>query len=120
MGQVYIKDIIVDGEKKMIKVVDDDKPCNFCLINSNLKVKDFSSGYDQNGVGYKYDLTSLFNDGFIVSKFKWDRTVGLEAYSYNFNLLARAKCSQVRFDINSNNDFIKFVNEFSLTEENCK
>ena len=118
MSRVFAKDVIVEGEKKMVKVVDDDKPCNFCLISNYLKVKDFNSGYDQNGVGYNYDLTSVFKDGFIIEKYSNGLIHGTQAYNYDFDLLASIN-APFKINITDNQSFRQFVKEFNA-EENCK
>ena len=122
MGRVYRDDIIVEAEKKLVKITDADNFDNFVLINNQQKVKNFN----------KADFTEFvggFKDGFVVSTYDCYRTdgyvyirTGTQAYNYNFDLIAAAT-KTYRFNITDDASFNRFVKDYAVaaaSEENCK
>ena len=116
MSNVYIEDLICDGNKKLVKVTDEKKPENFALVNG-YRVKNFSSGFDKYGYSYYYNLDGLFSDGFIVSRVVEHRTTEICAYNYNFEKIASAEKFSILYNILSNEDFSRFVRENQKVSE---
>ncbi|MCR5553814.1 MAG: hypothetical protein K6F08_03640 [bacterium] len=116
MGRVFIEDLICEGEKKLVKVVDEGNPVNFSLANGS-GIKHFHSGYDKFGYSFKYDLFGLFNGGFIISKIVENRTTEVSAYNYQLNKIASAESYSILYNLTNNEAFSKFVRENSLNKE---
>ena len=117
MGQVYIDNIIVEGEKKMVKVRAEDEPYDFSLINNQLKTKNFASG----PVSFMnfYELLGCYKDGFIVGE-RVPFMSAISAYNYNFDLLATQKFDNMPYEVVDNESFNQFVKDYGTAEENCK
>jgi len=115
MGQVFIEDIIVEAEKKLVKVTDAENPYHentFLLINNQLRIKKFGYGTSE------ARLVGCYKDGFVVETYTYIRT-STQAYNYDFDLLASTQ-SSFKFNIKNNESFCQFVKKFSAEEENCK
>ena len=119
MSRVFTKDVIVEGEKKMVKVVDEDHVFDFLLINNQLKVKSFKGGnYSFGGGIYFPQLGNCFKDGFMVyQKIYEGDMIKAEAFDYGLNRIAITHNCDKLSKIESEAEFNEFVAKFKIDKD---